>query len=73
MDHQARVALFGEKHAMLRIQLLLSMITLFVRTELYGSIRSLLPKMADRVAVFEGSPIGTTNHCRDLWREFGSQ
>ena len=43
---------------MLQIQLLFSMIALFVRIELLrSSIRTLPPNKSYRVAVFEGSPI----------------
>ena len=43
---------------MLRIQLFFSMIALFVRIEpLFRSNRGLPPKRANRVAVFESSPI----------------
>ena len=47
---------------MLRIQLLLSMIALFVRIELLlcSSIGRLPPNRANGVAVFEGSPIRYT-------------
>ena len=52
------VALFGRKYNMLRIQLLFSMIALFVRIELlFRSNRGFPPKRANRVAVFESSPI----------------
>ena len=57
----ARVALFGGKRVMLRIQLLFGTIALFVRIDLlYSSIRRLPPNRANGVAVFEGALFGTT-------------
>ena len=61
-----RVALFGGKHAMLRIQLLSSAVALFVRIELLcSSVRRLPQNRANRVAVFEGNPIRYNNVLRD--------
>ena len=48
---------------MLRIQLFFSTLALFIRIELLCScILRLPPNRADEAAVFEASPIGTTNH-----------
>ena len=61
-DHQTWVAHFGGKHVMLRKELLLSMIALFVRIELLcSSFRRLPPNRANGVAVFKGSPIRNNN------------
>ena len=62
----SRVTLFDGKHVMLRIQLLLSMTALLVWTELLCSSICKLPlNRANRVAVFEGSPIRYNTDC--LW------
>ena len=51
---------------MLRIQLLSSAVALFVRIELLcSSVRGLPQNRANRVAVFEGSPIRYNNVLRD--------
>ena len=51
------VALYGGNYVMIRIQLLFSTTTLFVRTELLcSSIRRLPSNRTNSVAVFEGSP-----------------
>lgn len=60
--HQARVDLFGEKKLVMReIQLLPSIIALFVRIDLScSSISRLPPNRADGEAVIEVALFGTT-------------
>ena len=56
-----RVVSFGEKHAMLRIQLLFNTIALYIRIQLSSSfIRRIPLKKATRLVIFEGSNIWGT-------------
>ena len=57
----SRLALFGGKHVMPRIQLLFSMVALFVRIELLcGSIRRFNPNRANRVVYSKVDRFGAT-------------